>query len=155
VEILVAPPPLDCTYDLDFVAAVGLGNGVSISFDAPFDVPNQTMDSARNVNLGDKLIVSVNSSEVADYSAGVYAPDRPNRLFIILPELEINDDIQIQLQDGETLYCSQTVVVDWIDPYITPTKVQEEKCEPTQYCMYGWNYDKCCCAQSGFPDRCE
>jgi hypothetical protein len=75
VEILVAPPPLDCTYDLDFVAAVGLGNGVSISFDAPFDVPNQTMDSARNVNLGDKLIVSVNSSEVADYSAGVYAPD--------------------------------------------------------------------------------
>jgi hypothetical protein len=139
----VTPQPLECTGDLDFVSAVALQYEVSICFDAPFAIPYESMDSIYNVDLGKKLTVYVNSNEISGYQTGLYAPNQPNRLFILIPEFHQYDTIQVHLMNADTLYCSQIVSVDWIDPYIPPTATKPPKpvctltsasCSPDYFC---------------------
>ncbi len=166
VVLINIPVPVECTFDVDFVVARQLKNEVVLSFDMPFDIPNENMDHNRNIDLGDKLTVQVNDGVATGYRTGLYDVSRPDRLFILLPEFHRNDTIQVQLWDDKALHCSPIVLVDWIDPYVEPPKAKSTKtaepatseepaaCVP-QSCgdTSIWNPDLCCCEYS--PGYCE
>ena len=127
---MVVPKHLECTYDLEYVAAVHLQNEVLISFDAPFDIPHESIDSTYNIDLGENLTVYVNSTEATNYKAGLYAPKQPGRLFILLQDFRRGDNIQVQIETDGVLYCSPAeMVIDYIDPYVKPIVEIENVCK--------------------------
>lgn len=159
------PVPMECTsHEIKFVVARQLQYEATISFDVPFDLPNETMNSTRDIDLREKLTVYVNGNKVTNSRTGLYDPARPDRLFIMLAELHLNDAVQVQLRDEENLYCSPVTTVHWIDPLVpthrptnelitdeSPTELVTEEptfCVDPGYCTpYGWNSSWCCCCQ--------